>query len=347
MSTPTEIVVHCGLHKTGSTAIQIGLAKYFEACLEDGIYLYNGEGGNASHHALAAKLFRNPKKSLALIDDVVENIRKYNKHTTFISSEDFQSILTDPRSVRRFTQLLKTSGAEKVTYLIYLRNPIVYLTSMYLTLLFFKHSTPFSQYFETILDTGHYKYAKWKLHFDYAEISNALEEANVDFVFRDYHAMKDGNSVADVLDFLGHKHVSDAAQDDSRRGTTKNKGKFTKYCRYVLGDANINAQMFKEFENTLADARLELPLESKVKILERFENSLAYVDKHHGTNILRATKADIEKTQNSTSDGEGFSYFDVFHETIAEDLNPVLADLNSPKRRATSVQLMKDWGWPV
>ncbi len=345
MQKSRKIIVHCGLHKTGTTAIQLGLAKHYNECLDAGIYLFNGEKGNVSTHGLASDLCKGSKKSLPLLKRTVTRIRDTNKPVTFLSSEDFQSIITNRWALRRFVRMLKASGTEDITFLIYLRNPIQYLTSMYMTLLFFKHAAPFSKYFNTILKDGHYKYKKWNLHFDYKEIATALEDANVDFVFRDYHQLKNGDSVSDALTFLGYHHNVQEISSESRQGVTKNKRKFTRYCRHVLGDDITAPPMFKEFENRLSDTKLILPPEYKERILSRFEDSLAYTDAHFGTNILSVTRADVERSTNQPTPGNTLSYFDVFHENIKRDITPVLDQLNTRDRNQATQQIMQNWGW--
>lgn len=345
MSSPSEIIVHCGLHKTGTTAIQQGIVNHFDPCMDAGIYLYNGNTKFAAHHGLAAQLSRYPAQSHEMLENLVQDIRTHNQPKTFISSEDFQCILTSPYTMRMFIDALQRSGADKVTFLIYLRNPIPYLTSMYITLLFFRHNVPFSDYFEAIMDTGYYRYRKWKLHFDYQEIAESLDAMNVDFAFRDYHQLKDGNAVSDVLAFLGAPHISTDLSAQSRKGVTTIRGKFTRYCQHVLRDAETHPSMFRVFEKQLAETKLYLPLPYKERLLERFRASMSFVDGRYGTTCLAVTEAEVRETSIGTEAPRKLSYLDVFHDTIQADLSPVIDELASGNRRLVSRQLMTQWGW--
>ena len=323
----------------------MGLPNYFAACLKAGVYLYNGDKGNASHHTLAARLSRKHQSRQELLTELVQDIRRHNQAKTFISSEDFQSILTSPDDMTLLINALKTSGAEKVSFLIYLRNPISYLTSMYITLLFFQHNVPFLEYFQIIMETGHYKYRKWKLHFDYQEIAQSLTAMGADFTFRDYHHLAYGNAMTDVLTYLGVPQIADTVPTDLRAGVTSKKWKFTRYCRHVLGEENTHPQMFNVFEKHLATKDLYLPLSDKERFLDRFEPALSYVDRRYGTNILAATQADLKKSQVKPDSAHQISYFDVFHDKIQSDIGPALEVLQSPKRQEKSRQLMTQWGW--
>lgn len=126
-----SILLHIGTHKTGSTSIQQFLARAAGQLLEDGI-LYPRAGrperfAPHGHHLLAWSIQQ--KRGLTSFEgwnDVVDEIRRTSCPQVCISSEVFTTCSSD--QIRQIQAFLE--GAD-ITVLLYLRDPLEYMVSLY------------------------------------------------------------------------------------------------------------------------------------------------------------------------------------------------------------------------
>ena len=126
----TDIVVHIGLNKTGTSSIQDFMSMNADALLERGICYPRAGRELTAHHPLSYWLKKLPEDAdpralepgIALLDE----IRACGARRVVLSSEDFHT--HGPRGVRHLARLLE---GHDVRIVLYLREHLAYLASWY------------------------------------------------------------------------------------------------------------------------------------------------------------------------------------------------------------------------
>lgn len=129
------VFVHCGLHKTGTTAIQVAFDQHREMLRAHGV-LYPCTGGwDHGHHNLAWEITgdRRFKPAALTIAQAVAQIAAFDG-TAVLSSEDFESFLHRPAGLAPLLQPLGAIGAE-VCLVVYFRKRSAYTASLYAEML--------------------------------------------------------------------------------------------------------------------------------------------------------------------------------------------------------------------
>ncbi|GAA0741966.1 sulfotransferase domain-containing protein [Ideonella azotifigens] len=124
----SDIILHIGLNKTGTSSIQDFMNMNAAKLLRHGMcYPTTGRDGTA-HHALSRWIKVNKDDPAALESEMVKSLRKEIEGTriTVLSSEDFHT-LTD-RGVEMMKEILKD---HRVKVVVYLREHLNYLASWY------------------------------------------------------------------------------------------------------------------------------------------------------------------------------------------------------------------------
>jgi len=180
--------IHIGIHKTGTTSIQFALAARDKELRTKG-YHYPTTGRQklpAGHHTIATALWPSPYTwaEEGVFDELFKEINNSNCNI-ILSSELFQSSVD-------------------VVIIIYLRNQVDYIASLYLELL--KHAIPdtFEEFLQTALQQKAYSLRGAFFPFDYAEFIDQLkylEGARV--VARSYDDVANPSVIADFLSIIG------------------------------------------------------------------------------------------------------------------------------------------------
>ncbi len=114
-----RVFLHIGLHKTGTTTIQIFLNNISHILAEKGVSYIPSVAGEYNHHTLAARI-RNTQdfnKTAAEVRQELENLRDLGMHTCVISSEVFAE---HGIPVKLLPEMFKGND---LTVLAYLRRP--------------------------------------------------------------------------------------------------------------------------------------------------------------------------------------------------------------------------------
>ncbi len=126
-----KVFLHIGLHKTGTTAIQIFLNEISHILAEQGVSYMPPIAGEYNHHTLAART-RNSEdfnKTTAEVRQQLDNLRDLGMHTCVISSEIFAE---HEIPVDRLPEMFEGND---LTVLAYLRRPDHQWASAYSQLL--------------------------------------------------------------------------------------------------------------------------------------------------------------------------------------------------------------------
>ena len=202
-SRPRRLLVHAGLHKTGTTALQTFLASTADDLRKHGI-LYPCSGVNKrfgmGHHNIAWQIARDRRfvSSSGTIDDLANEVAQFDGDV-ILSSEDFESIIDEPG---RFAPLRRHPALREreFTLLIYVRNQISYLESLFLALLNQGVGEEFTLLTQSLLRERQLRVREWTFQFDYTSIYArwaACGDANL--IVRNYHQLVGGSTIADFF----------------------------------------------------------------------------------------------------------------------------------------------------
>jgi len=202
------VFIHCGLHKTGTTAIQQVFTLH-QNILRTNRVLYPRPDELGGHHNLAWRLTRDSRFDEAgpTWRSVIDEISAFDGDAV-LSSEDFESILHRPDQLSRMTQAIRGAGRQ-VCLVIYIRKTAQYIESLYLELLKHGYGTSFGAYQREILKTGFLKYGAWVFQFDVDRVWATLNSVpGLRFIRRDYESLHGESVTADFLSVLGlSKHL--------------------------------------------------------------------------------------------------------------------------------------------
>ncbi|WP_298637090.1 hypothetical protein [uncultured Umboniibacter sp.] len=185
-----ELILHIGMSKTGTTALQKKLLKNREALIDDGIcYVKTGLGSGGAHHPFAKAM--NGKNVDQLFSELHDEISRSSCSKFIVSSE-----LLERRRSTAWLTLVKSLPNTSIRVCVYLRPQDDVITSMYNELVK-KHacSLPFSEY---ILNAGRLNLLNYQEYLSNLEgifgqenlivrpaVSNALVDGDItaDFLF--------------------------------------------------------------------------------------------------------------------------------------------------------------------
>lgn len=201
-----RILIHAGLHKTGTTALQQFLS-FITGQLRERNVLYPSAGRPAEvpdgHHNVAWQLAgdRRFRAEAGTLDDVAAEISAF-PGDAILSSEDFESVLGSPV---RLSPLLNHRLLTKHTFTlaIYLRDQASYLESLFFEMLNHGMAVEASRFCEMVLEHGQVCYEDWSFCFDYHALHTILAGLPANTVMRPYVRLEGGGVIADFLAFTG------------------------------------------------------------------------------------------------------------------------------------------------
>jgi hypothetical protein len=202
-----KLYIHSGLHKTGTTALQFFLRNNTEALRDAGI-LYPDLGcpmrsiGNG-HHNIAWQLARDRRFDRALggVEALAGHIGNFSGDV-LLSSEGFESSLGNPGAFSPLVQYA-TSTQRKIVIILYVRNQISYLESLYCELLAHGLGEEYRLVANQVIAHQEYSIREWVFHFDYLRIARRFASLrDIRFVFRSFHTLTKGSICADFCSLL-------------------------------------------------------------------------------------------------------------------------------------------------
>ncbi len=201
-----EFFIHCGLHKTGTTALQHFLASNARALLESGLhYPASGTSVGGAHHNLAWELSRDRRfvRKNGGLELMLRQTAAIGRDTV-VSSEDFESSLLSPERWTSLLETLKPLGYN-VTFIVYLREPASYLQSLFLENIKHGCGDEFGAVARQVVERGSYSFKDWTFQFDYDAIARQMARiSGARVVFRSFERLLDGSIVPDFFSLIGH-----------------------------------------------------------------------------------------------------------------------------------------------
>ena len=166
-----KLVIHIGLHKTGTTSFQNFLHFNRDSLLEAGVF-YPEMGEHESHWVIPNQIIRNNWDYVKnYMKDSLSNARKANVNTVFISAEDFELFLFEGYLASQFENLVLDLGYSKIYWVSVLRNQWDYFNSIYSEMSKNKVCLNYATAGEEILNFGEISMGtnvyRWRFAFDY------------------------------------------------------------------------------------------------------------------------------------------------------------------------------------
>ena len=195
-----RVFIHCGLHKTGTTAIQLQLQACRNELRDTHTILYpDSLDAHAGHHNIAWQLAGDKRfdaSGLTVARAVTEVIAFAGD--AVLSSEDFESILHKPAALAPLVRPLREAGCE-VQLLVYFRDVSAYVEKLYLELLLHGYAGSYSAFAKQARSKGKLRYRDWVFQLDYQRTIKTLENCP-DFQLKAF----DYDNIARVESVVSH-----------------------------------------------------------------------------------------------------------------------------------------------
>ncbi len=201
-----EIFIHCGLHKTGTTALQNVFFLNARELFQQG-FLYPKAfipPKLTGHHNLAWELSRDRRYRIGNGNtNLLSQKMAEHRSEIILSSEDFEGSLLHPE---RWTDLKVASeqAGRTLVFVVYLRDQLEYFESLYGELLWAGCGDEFSTIASRIIESRKICFKEWEFCFDFSSIGCALQQIDgARVIFRDYNAMREACTIKDFSSVVG------------------------------------------------------------------------------------------------------------------------------------------------
>lgn len=205
-----QLFVHIGTHKTGTTSIQVFLARQAATLARHGISVPPAgcvTPASAGQHNIGWALRKDPRSDAryGTLDDLALELKAITTPSAVISSEDLEYLVDHPELIATFEQKIRAAGWEP-HYLLFLRDSARYAISLYHELLKHGDTEDFASFGAEILETGYRRsHGDWVFYFDYAAFVSrwrAATQGRLSIV--SYDAASRGAGVVEtMLDTIG------------------------------------------------------------------------------------------------------------------------------------------------
>lgn len=226
----SKIYLHCGFHKTGTTALQAALRKHENSLKKAGfLFPYAGslnlpnsphpKASEAGHHNIAWEITRDRRYSRRHggLKKLYEEIQGF-KGDIILSSEDFESVFGEPDKFRGIQRLAQETG-RKLVIIAYFRNQISYIESLFFQILNHGVSQEYQKLAESVVRSGYISVNDWQFNFDYEKIyKNWKSVPYTEIKIRSYHFLVGGSVIGDFSDLLG---IGSILEDDIKSQVNK------------------------------------------------------------------------------------------------------------------------------
>ena len=274
--------LHCGLHKTGTTAAQNALRDHAAMLAAAGFCLPRSGRVDAlggGHHNLAWEL-AGDRRFNAGDGDIAALGRELSglSGNPILSSEDFETALAEPALFAPLLQVLRQS-CDEVVLLVYLRDQVSYLEAMYLELLNQRVAMEFSEFVEAAMRDGVVRLPGSPLVFDYRLMLDSLAGR---LLVRNYHNLDGGSTVSDICAVTGlHLEKFDAARANTRASIAQSLERFqANHMQRALDEHEQRA--VSEIVVRIGTRRVATARTTRLRIVERFRGGNIAVCSRYG-----------------------------------------------------------------
>jgi hypothetical protein len=198
--------VHCGLHKTGTTALQNFLTANRAVLLQNAV-LYPTAGtppGLTGQHNLAWQMARDRRYRSAWgdIGSLFDEIGRFEGRVV-VSSEEFETSILHPDRWPRLAGRAQAVGFA-VTFVVYWREVSAQMQSVYLQKLRSGYGQEFSLAARLAIEEGSLRWNDGQICCSRPAMQKALAAVpGATVVYRDYETLHGGSTVTDFCETLG------------------------------------------------------------------------------------------------------------------------------------------------
>lgn len=141
-----KLIIHPGLHKTGSTYLQHVLNANHAQLAARGVWYQRQEGYPAHHFAAWRILLGDPQP----LEAMVREAREAKCDTVILSSEDLEGALYDERPLRAIDAATTAAGIDEVEWHIVLRDPGAAFASLFAQLQHHVYADAFQLFYDVM-----------------------------------------------------------------------------------------------------------------------------------------------------------------------------------------------------
>ncbi|MEP3050950.1 MAG: hypothetical protein ABJP48_07580 [Erythrobacter sp.] len=266
-----KLIIHPGLHKTGSTYLQHVLNDNHEGLAEQGIYYQRQDSYPAHHHTAWQVLEGKPDPLIAMIEQAEE----LGSDAVIFSSEDLEGALFEDRPLRAIDQAVAHTAIETVEWHVVLRDPGACFASLFAQLQHHVYADAF-QLFYDVMRRGFIHLSEptpnagtpfWYYCFDQARDLARLERRTGAIIHAHDFAAQSPFPGASILRHLGALDAIQTLPQDAARNARPDR------------DDIIRGFVSRVAEAVPEDADQERILDGFLNCLENgLENSSAYAE---------------------------------------------------------------------
>ena len=265
----TDIYIHVGTHKTGSTTIQHALRDTSRANPEEG-WIYSGTT------AIAKEIMRAKQYDKTLVQRFkveVQNMMKRAKsaNRVILSSEALSGLPNDgyQNSNTVFSMLRDATNKYNTKIIIFLRRQDSFLESMYTQKIHEGENLEFESFLKQYNLPDALNYRRML-----NELSACFGDQNL--IVRSYHESSKIGLLADFGEIIGSKSLRYSEQGEKNPGYSRHALEIAKICNRSL-DQSRKRQLRKALQAVMAKNRLEpfsyFTNDERTKFLNRYQVS--------------------------------------------------------------------------
>ncbi|MEL7218566.1 MAG: hypothetical protein AAGK01_09070 [Pseudomonadota bacterium] len=216
-----KLIIHPGLHKTGSTYLQHVLNDNHAQLAAHGVW-YQPQNGYPAHHAAAWRILLGDEQPLVAM---IEQARSSDCHTVILSSEDLEGALYDDRPLHAIDDAANQIGVAKIEWHVTLRDPGEAFASLFAQLQHHVYADAFQLFYDAMRRGFVHMAAPmpdegtpyWYYCFDHlTDLSRLNERSGAPVIAHDFQA-KAAFPGAGLLGHLGVLDAISALPDSSAR----------------------------------------------------------------------------------------------------------------------------------
>ncbi|WP_298468144.1 hypothetical protein [uncultured Erythrobacter sp.] len=141
-----KLIIHPGLHKTGSTYLQHVLNTNHAQLTARGVW-YQPQQGYPAHHSAAWQILCGDPEPLVTM---IEEARAANCHTLILSSEDLEGALYDDRPLHAIDDATNQTEVRDIEWHVVLRDPGEAFASLFAQLQHHVYADAFQLFFDVL-----------------------------------------------------------------------------------------------------------------------------------------------------------------------------------------------------
>ena len=334
------LFIHAGLHKTGTTAIQNQLFDIREAARMAGCLLHSSDQESISHHDLYAA-YRASGSFTGPWDQLAIDIKNFSGDRVFISSENFQSLLTDPSALTQLQTYLAKTAVSETRFVIYFREPISYIESLYLELLKHGYSQSFDTFVERATTELQVTFKGTVFHFEYSLVSGSLKENGFTLIPRSHHDLTGGSAVTDIVHVLGLEALAPSLKPNARPNTRNIAVSFRHFCQTTIPEHKMGIRLINILADFLSKQHVMTSLKNRLKIEERLRCSAQRFDDTHKTRLTQNLFRSAHREHSSGS----IDIERIFNPEVSKTISATITSNKEERFPEVAQHLVRDWGW--